>query len=208
MPKRTFFNLPIEKRETIEQRALDEFAGYGYDRSNVNRIVASSGIAKGSFYQYFDNKKDLYFHLIDSLVERKRKAIAPALEAGDATFVESLRALFRLGIEFARADPRLVRLGADFAGKHPAFVAEFVEAYGPMGVDVYRALLERAERSGELREGLDIPLAAAFINAMASELTVGLIGRGMERAERDGAVEALLDFVGRAVLAGAEKRGA
>jgi len=57
MPKQTFFNLSPDKRGTIEQAALDEFTAYGFDNSNMNRIVAQSRIAKGSFYQYFEDKK-------------------------------------------------------------------------------------------------------------------------------------------------------
>ena len=60
MPKETFFNLPEVKRGAILDAALEEFAAYPYDQASVNRIVARAGIPKGSFYQYFENKKDLY----------------------------------------------------------------------------------------------------------------------------------------------------
>jgi TetR/AcrR family transcriptional regulator len=54
MPKQTFFNLPDEKRDLITDVVIDEFADNDYDKVSISRIVQRAGIAKGSFYQYFD----------------------------------------------------------------------------------------------------------------------------------------------------------
>ncbi len=50
-------NLPNEKRERIENAAIEEFATYTFRDASINRIISSVGIAKGSFYQYFNDKK-------------------------------------------------------------------------------------------------------------------------------------------------------
>ncbi len=60
MPSQTFFNLPKEKRDTLIKIALNEFSANEYNSASVSRIVKETGIAKGSFYQYFQDKKDLY----------------------------------------------------------------------------------------------------------------------------------------------------
>ena len=59
MPKITFFNLPDEKRQLILDIAIDEFAENDFANVSISRIVARAGIAKGSFYQYFEDKDDL-----------------------------------------------------------------------------------------------------------------------------------------------------
>ena len=71
MPKDTFFNLPEDKRTLICDVAIDEFAEYPFDQASINRIVAKSGIAKGSFYQYFEDKKDLFLHIMQLIAEEK-----------------------------------------------------------------------------------------------------------------------------------------
>ena len=58
MPKETFFNLPEEKREAILDIVIKEFSDNDYKNVSVSRIVKRAGIAKGSFYQYFEDKKD------------------------------------------------------------------------------------------------------------------------------------------------------
>jgi AcrR family transcriptional regulator len=64
MPKDTFFNLPADKRALIRDVAISEFARYSYDAASINRMVAEAGIAKGSFYQYFEDKRDLFLYLM------------------------------------------------------------------------------------------------------------------------------------------------
>ena len=64
MPKQTFFNLAESKRDAFLELAIDEFAKNDYKNASISRIVEKAGIAKGSFYQYFENKADLYLYLI------------------------------------------------------------------------------------------------------------------------------------------------
>ena len=71
MPKQTFLNLSHEKRQTIVNAAADEFSEYGFEAASINRIVANSGISKGSFYQYFEDKTDVFRHLVDVLANEK-----------------------------------------------------------------------------------------------------------------------------------------
>ena len=73
MPQQTFFNLPEEKRQQILQVAIDEFAENEYDNVSISRIVARAGIAKGSFYQYFSDKEDLYGYILGLIAEAKRE---------------------------------------------------------------------------------------------------------------------------------------
>lgn len=65
MPKQTFFRLSREKRERIEEAAMDEFTQYAFQDTNVNRIIKGAEIPAGSFYQYFEDKKDVFFYLLE-----------------------------------------------------------------------------------------------------------------------------------------------
>ena len=201
MPKQTFFNLPPEKRGTIEQAALDEFAEHGFDNSNMNRIVSQSKIAKGSFYQYFDDKKDLYFHLIDIIVTEKMVTLGPLLETYEQnTFSYNFEETFRLGLEFADSQPKYYLLGEDFANKQIAFIKEFIEKYNPLAIDLYVKLMESAGSMGELREGINIPLTASFISTLVNETTVSLIAQAVTKEQRDYTISELIGFIERAVL--------
>lgn len=71
MPNKTFFNLSPTQQEEITTIALEEFASSDYDSVSTNKIISTLGIAKGSFYRYFDSKKDLYLYLIDYTINKK-----------------------------------------------------------------------------------------------------------------------------------------
>ncbi len=60
-----FKNLEPEKKERIINAALREFARSGYEKASTNAIIKEANIAKGSLFNYFNNKKDLYLSLFD-----------------------------------------------------------------------------------------------------------------------------------------------
>lgn len=201
MPKQTFFNLTEQKRQNIERAALDEFAEYWFDASNMNRIVERSKIAKGSFYQYFEDKKDLYFHLIDSLFKKKMECVEPVLKSyRQNSFSHNLEELMRLGLEFSATDPKLQRMGEDFATMQPAVAREFIEKYKPAAMDIYTDILVHARENDELAEALDISFASFFISSLINQTTILLMGHTESEARRDAVVRELLSFIERAVL--------
>ncbi|MCH4170917.1 MAG: TetR family transcriptional regulator [Lactobacillus sp.] len=64
MPKPTFFNLPSNKRQHLLDEALREFSHKPYNEVSISSIIKNAQIPRGSFYQYFDDKMDLYNYLI------------------------------------------------------------------------------------------------------------------------------------------------
>lgn len=69
MPKNTFFNLSHEKREKIIECSKYEFSKYGFYNSSINRIIKECHISRGSFYQYFEDKEDLYIYLLNDFTD-------------------------------------------------------------------------------------------------------------------------------------------
>ncbi|MDL2318994.1 TetR/AcrR family transcriptional regulator [Eubacteriales bacterium OttesenSCG-928-A19] len=201
MPKQTFFNLSEKKRQSIEQAALDEFSSHGFDRSNMNRIVEHSGIAKGSYYQYFEDKKDIYFHLVDRLFRKKMQAIEPVMrECREHSFSHNLDALFAAGLTLAKEDARLYRLGEDFATMQRPFMVEFMEKYKPETTDIYMVLLMQAKAKGELRENIDESLVAIFVAELVSQTTMLRMQWRGDDAGGEHITEEMLAFINHAIL--------
>ncbi|MTI22418.1 TetR/AcrR family transcriptional regulator [Fulvivirga sp. RKSG066] len=76
MPSSTYKRLSEKKKNSFEQAAIGEFAKHGYHQSSISRLVKTLGIAKGSVYQYFENKKALYQYLIDDTANQLAEVIA------------------------------------------------------------------------------------------------------------------------------------
>lgn len=95
MVHKTFLNLPPEKRERIINSAIDEFGEWPYEKTNINRIIRNAGIPKGSFYQYFDDKDDLYTYCITLIC---RTALDAHLQDGRSILDNGMRRADRIGI--------------------------------------------------------------------------------------------------------------
>ena len=69
MVKQTFYNLPETKRERIYQAIKTEFNRVPLDKVSINSIIKEANISRGSFYQYFDDKGDLYDIFADKIMD-------------------------------------------------------------------------------------------------------------------------------------------
>lgn len=75
MPRSTFERLTKEKKERLLQAALKEFSRVPYHEASINRIIEEATISRGSFYQYFKDKEDLYQHLLQSYKQKLKELI-------------------------------------------------------------------------------------------------------------------------------------
>jgi len=173
MPKETFLNLPKEKQDIIENVAIDEFAEYGFDLASINRIVSAAGIAKGSFYQYFEDKKDLFMYILDNTVQKKIEYISPiAFDAENQDFFTLLRELFLSGMRFALHHPKRAKIG-DWLMKNPEHevFTELMEGSQNKSSAFYLAMLKTAEAKGEIRPGMDLE----FVSDMLTNLSLSMV---------------------------------
>ena len=67
MPTGTFYRLPEEKRDRLIRAAWDEFTRNPFFEVSINRIIHAAGISRGSFYQYFSGKDDLFSYLLEEM---------------------------------------------------------------------------------------------------------------------------------------------
>lgn len=63
------------RRDQILEAAAAVFGETGYHAANVADIIARAGVARGTFYQHFENKREVLDELLDDLLERLRDAI-------------------------------------------------------------------------------------------------------------------------------------
>ncbi|PHV71546.1 hypothetical protein CS063_02965 [Sporanaerobium hydrogeniformans] len=60
-----FINLPEEKKQAIIASAIKEFAAHNYDKASTDVIAQQAGISKGSLFNYFKNKLNLYRYILE-----------------------------------------------------------------------------------------------------------------------------------------------
>lgn len=67
MPTETFLRLPEEKRGRFLEAAWAEFTRVRFSDASINQIVRQAGIPRGSFYQYFAGKEELFTYLLEDV---------------------------------------------------------------------------------------------------------------------------------------------
>lgn len=86
MPTQTFFNLPEDKRKRLIAGAMKEFSSQSLNDASISNIVKNAKISRGSFYQYFEDKNDLYFYLIGKFRYNYRRLMFKCFEEEDGDF--------------------------------------------------------------------------------------------------------------------------
>lgn len=166
MPTQTFFNLPQQKQDSITNAALDEFLEQGYARSRVSAIIERAGIATGSFYQYFENLDDILLYLFKTVAQKKITYVKSAIEnQSQETFAESLKAIYRAGIQFAVENKKMAELGNRIfeIQKTPIF-AQMIKQSGQEDTStLLNPIIQRGIKNGEIRKDIDSTLITLLI---------------------------------------------
>ena len=71
----------IQARDIRKHRLVDSaklaFALKGYHETSISEIVRQAGIARSTFYQYFDSKLDLFESILESFLQDLHESIQP-----------------------------------------------------------------------------------------------------------------------------------
>lgn len=106
----TFLRLPEEKRTRFLNAAWEEFTSTRFADVSINQIVRKAGIPRGSFYQYFLDKEDLFAYLLEEVREHVKREYRRALEdAGGDMFQAQLNCFDRLTSHDLALDPIMDR---------------------------------------------------------------------------------------------------
>ncbi len=166
-PKPTFFNLPPEKQENILAAAVAEFAEQGYQRASVNSIVRRLGIAKGSLYQYFDNKEALFLHVFDQFTRKVKQQVKKSVaESQGHDFFLLTREALLAGIDFIVEYPEFfqIYLKVLFEQDVPRR-EELVARVRLFSLEYFGPLCELAKEQGMLRQDLSCRLVVFLLDA-------------------------------------------
>ncbi|MCK8824142.1 TetR/AcrR family transcriptional regulator [Fuchsiella alkaliacetigena] len=167
MPSETFFNLPEEKRERVLDAAIKEFAQHPYHKSSINRIVEEADIAKGSFYQYFSDKKDLFKYIVELITEEKMTYISKAVaEKQNLNFFELLRELYLAGFRFTKEHPRLQLVAFRIINLDNQLKEEILDKSEQKSDQFFIKLLEEGIKKEEIDPNIDIEFTAYLITQL------------------------------------------
>jgi AcrR family transcriptional regulator len=184
MPKQTYFNLPEEKREKIFNAAVGEFAEYGLENASTNRIVKNSGIAKGSFYQYFEDKQDVFMHMIDVIEQKEMEFFKDKHPpSSNMDTFQYFHWLIKSGMEFGLAHPRLVQAAWRVLLGEGLIYGENFAVYREKSRQGLTELIKQAMARGEVDPSVDVELAVMIMETWSNAITMYFLSEGAKQKD-------------------------
>jgi AcrR family transcriptional regulator len=100
--------LPARRRADIVRHAIDEFARRGYAGADLDVIAANAGCSKGTLYNYFTSKGDLFAASVDHVMFGMKEAVGNLDDEQDP--IDQLENLVRGFLRHFAKNPQHVEL--------------------------------------------------------------------------------------------------
>lgn len=177
MPKETFFNLHYEKRQRILDAAITEFAAAAYQNVTIDKIVNRARIPKGSFYQYFLNKDDIYMHIFSQVGDVKKSILESMSDrVGELQFGEFISEAYRLVENYEKKSSEILKLKNRFINEcSQDLKKEILKNEFPKSTKFIENILQLYIAKGEIDATIDIKLTAYMLTACFTNLDKYLI---------------------------------
>lgn len=183
MPTVTWARVDPARRAAVVDAAEAEFGAHGFSRGSLNVIARRAGVAKGSLFQYFADKRDLYAYIADVASQRVRSYMEDRIRALDPSrpFFEFLTDLLDDWVAYFADHPRERSL-------HAAVSLE-VDTEARISVrtvihrhylEVLRPLVRDAHTRGDLRADCDTDALLALLLLIFPHLALAPYVRGMD----------------------------
>ncbi len=175
--------MPWEKtfdESDVIEKTMAVFWEKGYAATSISDITAATGIKRGSLYNAFAGKEDLFLQSLLKYDNERRRKMLRQLESLD----DPREALFRFFdriVDSSVDDPHrrgcmLVNTSLDYAQHNEAARKVVTDAFKEL-TDFFERLIERGQTRGDIPHSVE---PAATANALLSFLVgIRVLGRGV-----------------------------
>jgi AcrR family transcriptional regulator len=190
----------VERRQHILTAARDVFAKRGYHQTTIDEIVAEAGLARGTFYLYFEDKRAVFADLIDRFFTQLTMVIQRIDTGDDAPPVdqqakENIRRILRTCLA-ERAMTKI--LFTDALGIDSAFDRKLLTFYDAV-VQLLTESLREGQALGIVADGEPRVLSYMTVGAL-KELLYQAVTLGLSEESAEALTQQLYDFVSKGFL--------
>jgi TetR/AcrR family fatty acid metabolism transcriptional regulator len=156
------------KRLKILKAAAGRFGTVGYEAASMDGVAAAAGVSKGSLYDYFQNKEDLFYAVFEWFEEHvlrlSMERMASAGGSARARFAAFADASISAVMDNVELFPVSLEVWAAAAkrGTRARFSEALQKLYALFRTQV-TALLREAQASGEIKPDVDAEAVAALV---------------------------------------------
>ena len=149
---------------------MDEFAEFGYEHGNTNRVAKAAGISVGSLFKYFDSKEDLFITTVKYGASELKEELKALADEEEDVFIK-VEKILRIVQEHSRRNVNMIRLYNEMAchgnSKLVLQEAEWMESFT---ATLYAQLIEKAKADGAIRPDIDARMFAFLLDNLFMQL--------------------------------------
>jgi AcrR family transcriptional regulator len=183
-------------RRNLLRKGREYFIKYGLKKTSVDDLVRAAGIAKGSFYRFFESKEALFWAIHEASEAKLRTDIMREVEATEEP-ADKLRVFLRSSFAILQEDPLMLAIfGRGERESLSGFISskEYEEHYR-QNITFMEEIITRWQEEGIVRK-LDAKVAGNMISsAFFIFLQKETLGAGMYCKVTDMLVECLVNYL-------------
>lgn len=101
--------MEVDRRTRIIEAAEKSFALFGYKATTMDQIAKLANVGKGTIYNFFKNKEELFDDIIQQLIKEMKETAETSIYPNSTFFENVHRALFNL-LEFRKKHQLTIKL--------------------------------------------------------------------------------------------------
>lgn len=172
MPKETFIKLKPLKKKKLMDAMTKELSIHTFEHLSIANIVRDAGIPRGSFYQYFEDKEDLYLYYFKYIAEIKNDYFKDIFTNETMTFFERIENLFKQGLFFKKTFPDLVEVAKKMYESQYYKDLLIKGGWQNKVSETYQMWIEQDQKLGIIRETINSKMLSELINEMTSRISL------------------------------------
>ncbi|MDP9092716.1 MAG: TetR/AcrR family transcriptional regulator [Actinomycetota bacterium] len=185
MPRATWDNLDERRRERVLHAAMAEFGRRGYSGGSLNVIAREAGVAKGSLFQYFEDKFDFFAYIAEQTSLNVYAAMMPFLSgpAVDESFLQFFGRLVDAWMDYMAVHPleRAVTAATNLE-LDPQVRQAIREPVHRLYTQALRPVLDQAVASGDIAGDADLDALLAMLILLLPHLALAPFEPGLDAA--------------------------
>lgn len=191
-------DLAAQRRRELVETAYAVFCEKGYTAAGVNDITERLGVATGTFYRYFDSKRDILDHVIDFGIEKMFTAAGEAWGEGPPDsfdgFIAHVRAVGEAVMRAVDEEPGMVQmLLFEATAVDKELTTRLLTMHETLSNFTAMALEEGISK-GYIRSGIDTRIVGRAIYMMASPSMVDMMAGPLGPEARAHHLDTILDL--------------
>ena len=125
MCSETFLRLPEEKKNRFLDAAWEEFTNVSFADASINKIVSRAQVPRGSFYQYFTDKQELFFFLLSGMLKHFYEEYNRMLDTYQGDIFQTQLHCFDRVVVMRQLTPLFAK-GLEIMQLNPMFLLEII----------------------------------------------------------------------------------